>query len=416
MPSRYENEEKSALSHSDVYLTAVNLKDSTPATTPDLQRFAEPADPFAPADLRVAYGEDAPVPSMDLDGKKLHLYYGDLHDHTEVSICNRTGDESIDESYQNMRDIAGLNFACVTDHGYDETPYLWYFTGKMARINTDPSRFVAFLAEEWTSTFEKTSEKYPYGYYGHRNLIFADPYFPRYWNEMNGQTPADVWKELRALNANFIHIPHQLADTGNVPTDWSFNDEVAQPVAEIYQGRGSYEYKGAPGEAKRTTPEKGNFIQDAWAKGIVIGVIASPDHGGGKGKACVFAPEFTRESLLDAMRARHCFGTTAARMFLDVRVNGALMGDILPPAQGKPVEVKIRVRCPGDIDRIEVCRNNEFIYCNQPEGKEADLTFVDPKPLDTWSYYYVRVIQKDAQMAWSSPVWLGHPTPVEAAG
>jgi hypothetical protein len=24
-----------------------------------------------------------------------------------------------------------------------------------------------------------------------------------------------------------------------------------------------------------------------------------------------------------------------------------------------------------------------------------------------FSYYYVRVVQKDAEMAWSSPVWLG---------
>ena len=32
-------------------------------------------------------------------------------------------------------------------------------------------------------------------------------------------------------------------------------------------------------------------------------VIAAPDHGGGYGKACVFAPEPTREAILDAIRA-----------------------------------------------------------------------------------------------------------------
>lgn len=90
-------------------------------------------------------------------------------------------------------------------------------------------------------------------------------------------------------------------------------------MAEIFQIRGSYEHAGAPREAARTTPA-GWFLQDAWARGIVIGVIASPDYGGGYEKACVFAPELGQPSILDSLRARHCYGTTAAKVSLDVRV------------------------------------------------------------------------------------------------
>jgi hypothetical protein len=204
-----------------------------------------------------------------------------------------------------------------------------------------------------------------------------------------------------------VNIPHQLADTGNVPTDWNFTDEEAQPVAEILQTRGSYEYKGAPREAPRSTPEPGYFLQDAWARGIVIGVIASPDHGGGYGKACVYAPELTREAILDALRARHCYGTSAAKIALDVRVDGHLMGEKVDKPAGDSVEVKIRVACPAEIDRVEVCRNNQFIYTKQPDGTEVELTFVDRNPLPGRSYYYVRVIQDDEELAWSSPVWFG---------
>ena len=222
--------------------------------------------------------------------------------------------------------------SCATDHCYNFNAYLWYYVAKLARVNDDPGRFLTFLAEEWTSSFEEYDAKHPYGFYGHRNLIFGDTYFPRWWNSRNRQTPAQVWEELRKMNADFIHIPHQLADTGNVPTDWNFYDEKAQPVAEIFQTRGSYEHHGTVRQAGRTTPP-GYFIQDAWARGIVIGVIASPDHGGGYGKACVFAPDLTRRSILDALRARHCYGTTAAKIFLDVRVNGRLMGEkIAEPA------------------------------------------------------------------------------------
>lgn len=209
------------------------------------------------------------------------------------------------------------------------------------------------------------------------------------------------------MGANFVQIPHQIADTGNVPTDWSYVDEKAQPVAEIFQNRGSYEYIDAPRKAARAVEKPGWHIQDVWARGTVIGVIASPDHGGGRGKAAVFAPDLSRESILQAIRERHTYGTTAARIFLDVRVNGHLMGDKIPAADGKPVEIKVNVRCPGDIDRVEVCRNNRFIYTKQADARNADFTYVDANPLEGYSYYYVRVMQKDQEIAWSSPVWLG---------
>jgi hypothetical protein len=406
-PQSWTDLDQMAKSTSNILLAAVE-PDPMPELLPiQLEPLVESDEPFEPAQIRVERGEDTPTPTISYQGQTLKLFYGDLHEHSEVSVCNRTGDQSINESYQHMRDIVRHDFACVTDHGYNINPYLWGYTAKQARVHEDPNRFLTFLAEEWTSTFEEYSEKHPYGFYGHRNLILADPYFPRWWNARNRQTPAELWEDLRLLNANFVNIPHQLADTGNVPTDWDFADEAAQPVAEIFQTRGSYEYKGTPREAPRTTPGPGNFIQDAWARGIVIGVIASPDHGGGYGKACVYAPELTREAVLDAIRARHCFGTTAAKIFLDVRVDGHLMGETVATPAPKTVKVEIRARCPAEIDRIEVCRNNQFIYTNTPDGTQADVAFVDRDPLEGRSYYYVRLIQKDEEIAWASPVWFG---------
>lgn len=148
-------------------------------------------------------------------------------------------------------------------------------------------------------------------------------------------------------------------------------------------------------------------MQDAWADGIVIGVIAAPDHGGGYGKACVFAPELSREAVLDALRARRAYGTTAAKIFLDVRVNGHLMGEkIAEPTDGK-VEVNITARAPVKIRQIEVCRNNKFIYKHEPDAKSAELTYIDTDPPQGPSWYYVRLIQEDGEIAWSSPVWFG---------
>lgn len=406
MPNSWSDVDNTISAKSNILLASLPMPPASEATAMKLEPVVEPDEGFEPAETRVARGEDSPTPTIRYQGNTLKLFYGDLHHHSDISVCNRCGDQSVEEGYQHMRDISRLDFACATDHCYNINPYLWAYLGKLARVNDDGGRFLTFLGEEWTSTFEEYSAEHPYGFYGHRNLILGDTYFPRWWNSRNRQTPAQVWEELRKMNADFIHIPHQLADTGNVPTDWNFHDEQAQPVAEIFQTRGSYEHHGAPRQAERATPP-GYFIQDAWARGIVIGVIASPDHGGGYGKACVFAPELTRRSILDALRARHCYGTTAAKIFLDVRVNGRLMGEkIAEPAAG-PVTVEIVARCPGDIDRVEVCRNNRFVYTKKPQGQEAELTFVDREPLAGRSYYYVRVIQKDEEIAWSSPVWFG---------
>jgi hypothetical protein len=399
-----------ANSVSRIRLASVDIG-GTPAAVPAaLVPLVEPEGDFEAGLLRVQYGEDTPSSAIDYNGGKLHLFYGDLHTHSDISVCQRCVNQSVDENYQVRRDLHRLDFACMTDHGYNIVPYLWNYIAKMARANEDPGRLMTFLAQEWTSEFKNPPDpKYRYGRYGHRNLILADPFFPRWWNAREGQTPAQMWDELRAMNANFVNIPHQLADTGNVPTDWNFTDPRAQPVAEIFQGRGSYEYLGTPRQAIRSIPEKGWFIQDAWERGIIIGVIASPDHAGGLGKACVYAPALTRGAILDAIRARHTYGTTAARIALEVRVNGRLMGERIPAAGGKPVEVKVNARCPGDIDRIEICRNNRFVYTSQPGGRAAAITFVDTAPLEGFSYYYVRVVQKDEEIAWSSPVWLGEP-------
>ncbi len=376
------------------------------ASSMRLEPLAEPTDAFDPATLRVRFGEDAPTPSIQYGGDTLYLYYGELHEHSDISICNRCGDQSLDENYQCRRDLNRLDFVAMTDHGYNIVPYLWGYSAKLVRANHDPGRLVTFLGEEWTSSFEDYDSERPWGYYGHRNLVFADPYFPKWWTAYNGDTPTELWEELRQMDADFVQIPHQLADSGNVPVDWDYTDEEAQPVAEIFQTRGSYEYAGAPRHARNATGQPGNYLQDAWARGIKIGVIASPDHGGGVGKAAVWARAKTRGAILEALRARRSFGTTAARIQIDFRVNGRLMGEAVARGEG-PIAIQANVRCPQPIAKVEICRNNEFVYSAAVDGSEIALEYQDQDPPPGSLHYYLRVIQEDGEVAWSSPVWLG---------
>ena len=143
----------------------------------------------------------------------------------------------------------------------------------------------------------------------------------------------------------------------------------------------------------------------------MIGVVAAPDHGGGVGKAAVYATDFTREAILEALRARRCYGTTAARMRLDVRVDGHFMGEDVVGEEGAaprgPVAIEIRADTPGEIDRVDILRRSEVLTTLRPASRTLSTTYVDASPLPGRSWYYVRVIQTDGEIGWTSPVWLG---------
>lgn len=364
--------------------------------------------PHPPAAEAKALGMGHRGWTVPLHGRKVALLFGDLHEHSDISRCHRTIDDTQAFTWQMMRNLARYDFGALTDHGYNLNAYLWNLSAKRVRAFTGEG-FLALLGQEWTSTFETPAPGHPYGYYGHRNLVYSDPYVDRWYDATDGMTPAEVWADLRSRHVDFVHVPHQLADRGNVPVDWSFVDDAAQPVAEIHQIRGSYECEHCPRRAKNTTPA-GWFLQDAWARGVVIGVVAAPEHQGGAGLAAVYVEDRSREGILEGLRARRTYGTTGAKILLDVRVGPHFMGEVGPPSDGTPVPIHVRVLGTAPLRSVEVLRNNEVLVARRRLGTaEVNLHFMDASPPAGAAWYYVRVTQTDGQMAWSSPVWLGRP-------
>ncbi len=58
------------------------------------------------------------------------------------------------------------------------------------------------------------------------------------------------------------------------------------------------------------------------------------------------------------------------------------------------------------IRQIDIIRNNKFVHTREPMQREANFTFTDNERPSGERYYYLRVIQVDDQMAWSSPIWI----------
>jgi hypothetical protein len=200
-------------------------------------------------------------------------------------------------------------------------------------------------------------------------------------------------------------------------TDWRDNDPMAEPVVEIYQGdRNSYEHLGGPRVARKQREAIGGWkplgmVWNAMALGHKFGFQASSDHWSTHiSYAIAIAEQPTRAAILDAFKKRHCYGATD-NIILDVRMGRAIMGDEVVFRRGAKVEPKLSVRIHGTapLARVDLIKDFQFVYATASESEAIEFTWSDPEVKPGLSWYYVRVVQVDGQVAWSSPIWIQVP-------
>lgn len=366
-----------------------------------------------PGDLRAIRAYRAKV-----GGVTTQIVRGDFHRHTELSWDSGGGnDGSLPDLYRYMIDCASMDYGASTDHNAGgDYEYWWWYTQKLTDLYHVPGMYVPLFGYE-------RSVSYPNG---HRNILHAQrgvgvvSFFTK--PDLNGQRPGIgtgavleddtklLYGEIRKTHG--IAVPHTSAT--NMGTDWRDNDKALEPVVEIFQGaRTNYEYAGAP---KSADPEKdaqhirqagyepAGFVWNAWKKGYRLGTISSSDHGSTHmSYALVYTPSPTRQGILDAIRKRHTYGATD-NIILEFRIGSGFMGDEIS-VTGPPT-LWVRARGTNELARIDLIKNDTFLYNTDPKGREVSLSFRDLKATKGTAYYYVRLQQTDGQIAWSSPIWV----------
>ena len=117
--------------------------------------------------------------------------------------------------------------------------------------------------------------------------------------------------------------------------------------------------------------------------------------------------------MWDALYDRRCYGTTGARIVLDVRLGDAIMGSIVECDESDPrlARRSLRVCVAGTdwIRTVDVLKNNEVVHTHRPRSDAAEFVYEDTldRPPSSRDWYYIRVLQADGNMAWSSPIWIG---------
>jgi hypothetical protein len=337
---------------------------------------------------------------------RYRIYRGDMHRHTDVSQDFKY-DGSLLEVYRYALDAAGFDYVVTADHqaGYDQE-FTWWQNQKLVDLFYVPGVFTPLYGYERSVPFPN----------GHRNVVFDHrgvrtlPIPP---DERDGLTGAgQLYRYLRENRG--ISMPHSSATSQG--TDWRDNDPEVEPLVEIYQGyRTSYEYEGAPRaatalnqQAQKSGWQPEGFVWNAWAKGYRLGVQASSDHWSTHiSYACILADRFTREGLLEAIRKRHAYAATD-NIVLDFRARSGttdyVMGDAFT-ASAAP-RLLVSAAGTGTIKQIDVIRDRKFVYTARPAARQTHFEYTDGDVAAGQSWYYVRVIQEDGQMAWSSPIWI----------
>ena len=143
-----------------------------------------------------------------------------------------------------------------------------------------------------------------------------------------------------------------------------FHDPALERVVEIYSDWGRFEW----------------LLHDALRQGYRVGVVANSDGHKGRpgashpgastfgaygGLTCVLAESLSREAVFEAIRARRCYGTTAAqRIHVELTVNGLPMG-----AEGRvagAVRIAGRVVGTGPVERVDIFRGLELLRTVSP--------------------------------------------------
>ena len=342
---------------------------------------------------------------VDAGGKTYRLLRGDFHRHTEISQDGGS-DGSLEDMWRYAIDAAGFDWMGNADHdngGGKE--YTWWLVQKTTDLYHSPKLTTLF-------TYER-SVAYPHG---HRNVMFDHRgvrTLPRL--VIGGQVVDDDTKMLYDYLAEHRGITASHTSGTGMGTDWRDVNPVYEPMVEIFQGhRNSYEHCGAPRVARRPGEAIGGWqplgmVWNALAMQYRIGFQASSDHISTHiSYAVAVAEDTSRKGVLDAFKRRHCYGATD-NIVLDVRTADGkfLMGDEFDAPVEGPLRLKVLVHGTKPVAKIDVIKDFVYVYSTEPNRERVEFEWTDNETRGPGlSWYYVRAIQADGQLAWGSPMWV----------
>jgi hypothetical protein len=309
----------------------------------------------------------------------LRRYWGDLHGQSGETI----GMGSAEAYFRYARDAAFIDMVGHQGNDFQITDAFWKKLNQLTAQFDAPGKFVCLPGYEWSGNT---------GMGGDRNILYRHEGRPIRRSShilVEGQTSTEAIytadKLFHALEGEDAIV---IAHVGGRYADVKYaHDGRLERAVEVHSTWGTFEW----------------ILHDAFEQGFRVGVVChSDDHKGRPGATrpgassfgaiggltCYFMPELTRDALFEALRHRRHYGTTGARIFLDLRgsfdqpVTGfaedpqlgpteefatgqALMGDIIRPGAAR-MRIAAEVIGTAPIERVDVLHGKQVTQTVRP--------------------------------------------------
>ncbi len=374
-----------------------------------------PKEPVAPTDEN-----KTAVPLRDTKTKdaNVNTYFGQIHSHTNFSDGAGTPDEAFKHASQ---DVSNLDFLAVTDHSNS----LDNADASDITKNVDTS-----ADQEWTKghalakQYSTSDFTCLYGYemtwsngLGHMNT-FDTPGFQ--------SRTQDAYKTYgTALNnyyTSLAKVPDSISQFNHPGT--TFGD--FQDFAYYSQERDNLITMIEVGNGEGTIGSSGYFpsyeyYQRALDKGWHVAPTNNQDNHKGRwgdantARTVMVSKTNTEDSVYDAMRNYRIYATEDNNLSIKYTLNDYLMGSILTKDEvGSTANIKAVINDPDASDvigNVQVIVNGGIVAAHKEiTTNSATVEFSIP---NNYSFYYLKVTEKDGNIAVTAPVWSGK---VEACG
>lgn len=360
----------------------------------------------------------------------LSLYWGLLHGESERVDSM----ENIETFLRHVRDDKALQFFATScfDSEEETSNDAWKtISQQVAEFNED-ERFVALLGFQWVGeTGEEGVRHFIYSKDGKQILRKKD-------------TKNNSLKKIFKTNnpKEIISIPSFSMGKQTLYNFEDFNPEFER-VAEIYNAWGSSECTSKEGNLRPIQGDKQGISESAEGslvkalnhgcrfgfvaggyddRGCYEGLFSTDQTQYSAGLTAILAKEHTRASLIEALQARSCYATTGERMILGLQIAGFNMGSEIDTKNRPGLEFNRHITgyCIGTqpLSEVALIRNGTVLHNFPINNEKCEFEYDDSEPLSQiildpknqerspFAYYYLRAVQKDGHIAWSSPIWV----------
>ncbi|WP_160382485.1 DUF3604 domain-containing protein [Pseudooceanicola pacificus] len=314
-------------------------------------------------------------------------YWGDLHGQTGETV----GTNSIEHYFDFARNKSFLDVTSHQANDFQIKPAFWDKLNRLTAELNEPGVFTVLPGYEWSGNTAVG---------GDHNVFFRDEGARIYRCshalvdehddlDSDAHTLTDLYAKLHDEPVDTVMYAHVGGRYANIFFD---HDPKLEAAVEVHSAWGSFEW----------------VLTDGFPLRRRVGVVANSDGHKGRpgasypgasffgaygGLTCFLMQENTRDSVFEAIRRRHTYGTSGPRLAIDItaalpgggtlfhrnplaqpdcateEVTSCIMGDIVR-VTGNTARVSVAVEAPVGIESIELRRASDVVTLWRGYGEE----------------------------------------------